>query len=105
MRARHGLLRDIATVDDELGAGDERGFVGGEEQYPIGDLDRLADPWAIAHGLCPVGQRCQSPEPDVSGGRPRIGLAAYRPFLTRSSGRQVHPPIVRHGTPNVEITL
>src|SRR6266478_1385233 len=37
------LLGDIAAVDDELGAGDERGFVGGEEQHPVGDLDRLAD--------------------------------------------------------------
>jgi hypothetical protein len=36
-------LRDKAAIDDEFGAGDERGFVGGEEQYPVGDLDRSAD--------------------------------------------------------------
>ena len=41
------LLGDIAAVDDQFGAGDERGFVGGEEQHPVGDLDRLADPWTL----------------------------------------------------------
>src|SRR5882724_693406 len=42
------LLGDVASVDDEFGAGDERGFVGGEKQHPVGDLDRLADPWAFS---------------------------------------------------------
>jgi hypothetical protein len=31
------LLGEIAAVDDEVGGGDERGFVGGEEQHPVGD--------------------------------------------------------------------
>src|SRR5882762_3275648 len=37
------LLRDEAAVDDQFGAGDERGFVGGEEQHAIGHLNRLAE--------------------------------------------------------------
>src|SRR6516225_12291308 len=41
--ARHWLLGDKAAVDDEFGAGDERGFVGGEEQHSVSDLDRFAD--------------------------------------------------------------
>jgi hypothetical protein len=41
--ARHRLLSDKAAVDDEFGAGDERGFIGGEKTAPTGDLDRLAD--------------------------------------------------------------
>jgi hypothetical protein len=28
-------LRDKAAVDDEFGAGDKRGFAGGEEQHPM----------------------------------------------------------------------
>jgi hypothetical protein len=52
--ACRGLLGEIAAVDDELGAGDERGFVGGED--PVGDLDRLADPWAFSpRALTPWG--------------------------------------------------
>ncbi len=43
MAARRGLLGEKAAVDDEFGASDERAFVGGEEQHPVGDLDRLAD--------------------------------------------------------------
>ena len=35
--ARLGLLGENAAVDDEVSAGDERGFVGGEEQHPVGD--------------------------------------------------------------------
>jgi len=35
--ACRGLLGDKAAVDDELRAGDERGFVGGQEQHPVGD--------------------------------------------------------------------
>jgi len=35
--ARLGLLVEKAAVDDEVSAGDERGFVGGEEQHPVGD--------------------------------------------------------------------
>jgi hypothetical protein len=42
--ACRGLQGDIAAVDDKLRAGDERGFVGGQEQHPVGDLDGLADP-------------------------------------------------------------
>jgi hypothetical protein len=39
------LLGEIAAIDDELGAGDERGFVGGEEQHPVGDdVFMRADP-------------------------------------------------------------
>jgi hypothetical protein len=36
--ARRGLPGEIAAVDDEVSGGDERGFVGGEEQHPVGDL-------------------------------------------------------------------
>src|SRR6266446_2217463 len=58
------LLGDIAAVDDELGAGDERGFVGGEEQHPPGDLDRLADawafsPWALSRGAAASARSCR----------------------------------------------
>ena len=35
--ACRGLLGEKAAVDDEVSAGDERGFVGGEEQHPVGD--------------------------------------------------------------------
>ena len=35
--ACRGLLGEIAAVDDEVSAGDEGGFVGGEEQHPVGD--------------------------------------------------------------------
>src|SRR5262245_28330797 len=45
---RHRLLGDKAAVDDELGAGHERRLVGGEEQHPIGDLDRFASAWAFS---------------------------------------------------------
>jgi hypothetical protein len=41
--ARHRLLSDKAAIDDELGAGDERSFIGGEKQHPTGNLDQLAD--------------------------------------------------------------
>src|SRR5438270_10841665 len=42
---RHGeaLLRDIAAVDHQLGPGDERCLVGGEEQHAIGNFDRLTE--------------------------------------------------------------
>jgi hypothetical protein len=32
-----GLLGEKAAVDGEVSAGDERGFLGGEEQNPVGD--------------------------------------------------------------------
>jgi hypothetical protein len=35
------------SAERSLKSGDERGFVGGEEQHPVGDLDRLADPWTL----------------------------------------------------------
>ena len=37
------LLRYEAAVDDELGAGHERGFVGCKEQHAVSNLDRLAE--------------------------------------------------------------
>ena len=48
MVERVRLLRDIAAVDDKLGAVDKLGFGGGEKQHPVGDLDRLADAWAFS---------------------------------------------------------
>src|SRR5437667_12380039 len=55
------LLGEIAAVDDELRAGDERGFVGGEEQHPVGDLDRLADPWAFSPRALTRGAAAAAP--------------------------------------------
>ena len=37
------LLRDIAAVDHQLGPGDERCLVRGEEQHAIGNFDRLTE--------------------------------------------------------------
>ena len=37
------LLRDVAAVDHQLGPGDERCLVGGEEQHAISNFDRLTE--------------------------------------------------------------
>src|SRR3954466_6976742 len=38
------LLGDIAAVDDQFGAGDERCLIRCKEQHTIGNLDWLAEP-------------------------------------------------------------
>src|ERR1700736_2841826 len=37
------LLRDVAAVDHQLGPGDERCLVGGEEKHAISNFDRLTE--------------------------------------------------------------
>jgi hypothetical protein len=46
------LADDVAAVDDERGAGDGGGFVGGEEEDAARDLDRFAGAaeWGVVDG-------------------------------------------------------
>jgi len=84
--ARHWSLGGKAAVDDELGAGDERSFVGGEEQHSIGDLDRLAD----------AAQRRQG---DLVVALTGVGRIQHRRHVARMHGVDPHPrrPVAHRG--------
>jgi hypothetical protein len=47
--ARLGLLGEKAAVDDQFGAGDKRGFVGGEDSTPMSATTTLAPSAAKSH--------------------------------------------------------